>query len=130
MMATDTKTAPDLDALAGLLQQAHGVLPTTWHARADKHGMWRVESAGELVCEGCSRAEAVVIAAAINALPALLATARRERRYREALDRLEWDDGRYGTPCPACQRDQQDGHADGCWLDAALAEEGQDRHGR
>lgn len=53
-------------------------------------------------------------------------TERQEARLRAALERLEWDDGRYGTPCPACQCDQQDGHADGCWLDAALAEEGQD----
>lgn len=44
----------------------------------------------------------------------------------EALRRvvlmLEWDDARYGSPCPLCHQDQQDDHAFDCAIAAALKE--------
>jgi hypothetical protein len=133
-------TAPDL-ALAGLLEAA---LPPPW-----EHGYDSLGYPCNVYTKGAQRAgyplpialvggsgtagyrgeHAALIAAAVNALPALLATARRERRLREALRRAQEElrgdidqqaiEAATGVVIPAIDRAL-------AHIDAALAEEGQD----
>lgn len=43
---------------------------------------------------------------------------------RQALQRLEYPSSRGGPFCRGCWRRKGEGHAEGCWVQAALAPEG------
>lgn len=126
-------TAPDLDALERLLEAA---TPGPWKVCPDERDddvpederMLLVccgpgdEHAGPVCTDPLTEADARLIAAARNALPALLATARRQRRYKQALEQFAWCDLNDDNCASLEVASRRIRHL----ARAALAEEGQD----
>lgn len=67
-----------------------------------------------------TQADAALITATRNALPAMI---RDLRAMRAMLKRLEWGGDEIEDTCPACRRWRGKGHAPGCELAALLAGE-------
>ncbi len=107
-------TAPDLDALARLLEESTQ-RPWSVEPFPNGTGTWYGRVKGSCTVANVDDInDTHLIAAAVNALPALLATARRERRLREALKDI-------AERSVFSSKDRLVEHAR-----AALAEEGQD----